>query len=203
VRKLLWALAAIVIAALVLLWMQVDAPATSAAPRAVAATVPPAPVAAARSEEPAPSAAPPAASSAAPAGPAAPAGKLDPAGDEFFQQHDRIVVPMVMRQAVKCWENVPKARRKEFHRNQSMVVKFKQRIREGVVTIHDAVIERSSIRDSALEQCFLQQIRSTTWTNPRLPDYEQDDEVKLGPRTLKKYTRWNVEADETTNDDEF
>src|SRR5689334_22157340 len=36
--------------------------------------------------------------------PAPATGKYDPQSDEFFYKHDEIVVPMVMRSAVKCWE---------------------------------------------------------------------------------------------------
>ena len=120
--------------------------------------------------------------------------KMDPQSDEFFYKHDEIVVPTMMRQAVKCWENLTPAKRSEFNRTQSMVAKFKQHIRNGVVTITDLQVERSSISDPALEACFVQQLRSTTWTNPRLPDWDQEDQIKLGPRTLKKYTRENIEA---------
>jgi hypothetical protein len=121
--------------------------------------------------------------------------KMDPSSDEFFFKHDEIVIPMMMRQAVKCWENLPPDKRAQFHRNQSMVATFKQRIRNGVVTIHDLEVTRTSIKDPALEACFVQQLRSTTWTNERLPDWDQEDTIKLGPRTLKKYTRENIEAD--------
>jgi hypothetical protein len=192
-RKLLAALAVIIIIALVLLWRQLDS--SSAAAPAGAAPVAAAQVAsapAAKAEEK-PAAAPAADEPAAAKEPAS--DKMDPQSDEFFYQHDEIVVPMMMREAVKCWENLPPAKRAEFHRNQSLVAKFKQRIRDGVVTVHDLVVERSSINDPALEACFVQRLRDTTWSNPRLPDWDQEDTIKLGPRTLKKYTRENIEAD--------
>src|SRR5687767_368490 len=45
--------------------------------------------------------------------PAPATGKYDPQSDEFFHKHDEIVVPMVMRSAVKCWEALkPDARAK-------------------------------------------------------------------------------------------
>jgi len=129
---------------------------------------------------------------AAPAEPAKPA-KLDPQSDEFFHKHDEVVVPNLMRSAVKCWENLPGGSKERFNRNQSIVLKFKQKIVNGTVSIHDVEVDRSSIGDAALEACFIQQIRNTTWHDDQLPDWEQDDEIKLGPRTLKKYTRENIE----------
>lgn len=192
-RKLLAAIAVVIIIALVLLWRELDS-SSAAAPAASATPAAPAQVASAPAAKPA--AATAAAAADEPEAPKDPSTeKMDPQSDEFFYQHDEIVVPMMMRQAVKCWENLSPAKRAEFHRNQSLVAKFKQRIRNGVVTVHDLVVERSSINDPALEACFVQHLRDTTWSNPRLPDWDQEDTIKLGPRTLKKYTRENIEAD--------
>lgn len=191
--KWLAALGVIILVALVLLWRELDsssaAPAAPAKPPAVAQVVAPAPVAATPAPAPEAAARP---SEPAPSEPPKP-DKMDPQSDEFFREHDEIVIPKMMRQAVKCWETLPEAKRAQFHRNQSLVAKFKQRIRDGVVTIYDLEVENSSINDPALEACFLQQLRGTTWSNPRLPDWDQDDQIKLGPRTLKKYTRENIE----------
>jgi hypothetical protein len=196
--KWLAALGAVLLVVLILLWRQLDS--SSAAPPAppVERPKPAEPVASVPStpEED------PKGKPVEPAGPppsvvmtkSAESGeKWDPQSDEFFHKHDEIVVPQLMRSAVKCWENLPAGKRAEFHRNQSMTAKFKQKIRNGVVTIYDVEVERSSINDPALEACFLTQIRGTTWTNSRLPDWDQDDQIKLGPRTLKKYTRENIE----------
>ncbi len=192
-RKLLAAIAVVIIIALVLLWRELDS-SSAAAPAAPVAAIP---AQVARAPEATPEVKPPVAAPAAgePAKEPPASEKMDPQSDEFFYKHDEIVVPMMMREAVKCWENLSPGKRAEFHRNQSMVAKFKQRIRNGVVTIHDLEVERSSIADPALEACFVQHLRSTTWSNPRLPDWDQEDTIKLGPRTLKKYTRENIEAD--------
>ena len=119
--------------------------------------------------------------------------KLDPQSDEFFHKHDDKVVARLMKEAVKCWENLSPTKQAEFNRNQSMVMKFKQRIRNGTVTINDVEVERSTIGDTALEACFVQHIRGATWHSEELPDWDQDDEIKLGPRTLKKYTKANID----------
>jgi hypothetical protein len=187
--KWLGALGVIVLLVLVFLWRELNsssaAPAEPAKPAATQVASAPTPPAAAAPAEPA---------AAEPEKPAAPpSDKMDPQSDEFFREHDEVVTKKLMMQAVKCWENLPEAKRATFHRNQSMVAKFKQRIRNGVVTIYDLEVENSSINDAALEACFVQQLRGTTWSNPRLPDWDQDDQIKLGPRTLKKYTRANID----------
>jgi len=191
--KWLAALAVIIIVVLVLLWRELDS--TSAAATAEPAKPAPAPTQVAHADEPKPGANKPTAAVADEPAPKPDPSKekMDPQSDEFFHHHDEVVVPKMMRQAVKCWEGLSPTKRAEFHRNQSMTAKFKQRIRNGVVTLYDLEVERSSISDPALEACFLQQLRSTTWTNARLPDWDQEDQIKLGPRTLKKYTRENIE----------
>ncbi|HLL21535.1 MAG TPA: hypothetical protein VK427_05360 [Kofleriaceae bacterium] len=128
-----------------------------------------------------------------PAQPAASAEKYDPQSDEFFFKHDEMVVPQVMKSVVKCWEALDPAKRATIHRNQSIVIKFKQKIVNGTVTISGAEVERSSLKDAALEACFSKQVLATTWHDDKLPDWEQDDEVKISPRVLKKYTRENIE----------
>jgi len=193
--KWLAALAVVIIVVLVLLWRELDSP--SAATTAEPATPPPAPTQVAHVDEPKPEANKPTAAVADEPAPKPDPSKekMDPQSDEFFYKHDEVVIPNMMRQAVKCWENLPPQKRAEFNRTQSMVAHFKQRIRNGVVTIYDLKVERSSINDQALETCFVQQLLGTTWTNARLPDWDQEDTIKLGPRTLKKYTRENIEAD--------
>jgi hypothetical protein len=185
--KWLAALGAILLVVLVLLWRELDS--SSAAP--LPPVKPEAPAQVAQAPEPKPEVKQPEAPAAEAPDPSK--EKMDPQSDEFFREHDEIVVPNMMRSAVKCWDSLPAAKRQSFHRNQSLVAKFKQKIRNGVVTIEGLEVERSTINDPALEACFVQQLRSTTWTNPRLPDWDQEDQIKLGPRTLKKYTRENIE----------
>jgi hypothetical protein len=173
------------IAVLVVMWQQLDSSsATPVVSVAAQVTVAPEKIAAV-----------PAPAKPAPEAVAEPASdkpqKLDPQSDEFFYKHDEVVVPNLMRSAVKCWENIDN--KANYHRNQSMTIRFKQKIVNGTVTIHDLKIDGSTIKDAALEACFVQQIRNTTWHDDALPDWEQEDEITLGPRTLKKYTRENIE----------
>ena len=181
-----------IIVMLVLLWRQLDdSSATAAPPPArpeVTATAlpsaPPKPIAA-------PAAAPVAEEPVAVATPEAPK-KIDVQSDEFFHKFQEVVPAMLSRNAVKCYEGVSK----KVHRNQNAVYKFKVKIKDGVVTIKDAAVERSTLGDNnaALETCFLQEIARTTWSDPELPDWEADDQLTINPeRGLKKYTRENTE----------
>jgi len=177
---------------LVLLWRQLDDSSVAAAP-------PPAKPVAVAAAEPtttssiaAPVAAKPVVEElvAAPA-PEAPK-KMDVESDEFFYKFQEVVPAVLSRNAVKCYEGISK----RVHRNQNAVYKFKVKIKDGVVTIKDVAVERSSLGDgnAALETCFLQEIARSTWSDPELPDWEADDQLTLSPeRGLKKYTRENIE----------
>ena len=190
-KKWLGIAALALIAILIVMWQQLEKSEATPAP------TPAKPVVVAQAAMPAPTPAPVVAPAPAPAEEAAPAApkseKYDPQSDEFFYKHDEVVIPNVMRSAVKCWEALDPAKQQLFHRNQSIVIKFKQKIVNGTVTMYDAKVERSSIKDPALESCFFKQVLATTWHDDKLPDWEQDDEVKISPRVLKKYTRANIE----------
>jgi hypothetical protein len=194
-KKWLGIAALALIAILIVMWKQVDTAVATPAPEVKPTQVSQAPVQALT-----PIAIPPSTPDVveAPTDPASPVEnddgtKYDPQSDEFFHKHDEVVIPQVMRSAVKCWEQLEPAKQKLFHRNQSIVIKFKQKIVNGTVTMYDASVERSSIKDPALESCFYKQVLATTWHDAKLPDWEQDDEVKISPRVLKKYTRANIE----------
>lgn len=173
---------------LLLLWRQLDTSSATPAPKEAPA---PAPVAAV----PAPSTreAPVQVAQADTPAPAAGSGevkKMDPESDDFFFKHDEMVVPRLSREAVKCIEgHVEKAD----DRNKNVVIKFKQHVRNGKVEITDVEVERSTLTDPALQACFLQQIRNAGWTDAAMPDWDQEDQIKLGFRQLKKYTKANTD----------
>ncbi len=185
-RKWLAIGAIALVAVLAVLWHQLQAPSEtpvaapvakkSAAPVLVASAAP-IPVEAAPE--------------AAPVDPGKPQ-KLDPQSDEFFYKHDEVVIPNVMKQAVKCWEGLDATKRQKFHRNQSMVINFKQKIVNGTVTMYDAKIDHSSWNDPALESCFFNAVLATSWHDDTLPDWDQEDQIKISARTLKKYTQENI-----------
>ncbi len=173
---------------LVLLWRQLDDSSATAAPppaKPVVTAAPPptepppvavVPVVAAPVAEPVPE----------------PTQKIDVQSDEFFYKFQEVVPAVLSRNAVKCYEGVTK----RLHRNQNVVFKFKVKIKDGVVTIKDIAVERSTLGDgnSALETCFLQEIARSTWTDAALPDWEADDQLTISPeRGLKKYTRENMD----------
>jgi hypothetical protein len=177
-----------VVAMLALLWHQLDA-SSAEPPRAEAKKPTPAP------SVPITQAAPQAAKPSEPAPPEpAPADdapkKLDPEGDEFFYQFVEVVPKRLTAQAATCYEGISE----RVHRNQKLSLKFKTKVVNGVVTVHDVTIKENTLNNPALESCFIQQVQRTTWNDASLPDYEADDELVLRPeRGMKKFMRDNVE----------
>jgi len=179
---------------LVLLWRQLDDSSAAAPPPAKAAVVT---TTESTTTTTLPAAAKPAGAqpiAAAPVAAAPPEAKqkIDVQSDEFFYKFQEMVPARLSRNAVKCYEGISK----RLHRNQNVVFKFKVKIKDGVVTIKDTAVERSTLGDgnAALETCFLQEIARTSWTDEQLPDWEAEDQLTISPeRGLKKYTRENME----------
>jgi len=117
-------------------------------------------------------------------------GKLDPRSDEFFYKFDELMPKTLTRNAAKCYEG----RHGQLHRNQKLSLRFKTRIVNGEVTVHDVKIKESTLDDPALETCFIQEVQRSAWKDDELPDWEQDDELVLRPeRGMKKYWKDNID----------
>jgi hypothetical protein len=182
-RKWLVAGALAVIAVLVLIWRQLPEPGGVESP----ATVEVAPVAHAAGAAPAGEVATVAqVANNAPA----PAGKIDPASDEFFYRFDDLQPSMLTRNAASCYTGGLH----RVHRNSKVKLAFKDRIKNGVVSVEDVKVVESTIDDPELVACFVREVQQTTWKDDALPDWAQDDQLIIRPeRGMKKYTKENME----------
>src|SRR5215471_11572759 len=63
--------------------------------------------------------------------------KLDPRSDEFFNKFDDVVPNRLTRNAAKCYEG----RHGQLHRNQKLSLRFKTKIVNGEVSVHDVTIK--------------------------------------------------------------
>lgn len=172
-----------VLALLVLLWHELQAPAavaTIAAPVAQQQVAPVAPVVT-----------PPLAKLAQQAAQAnAQAGKIDPQSDEFFYRFDDLQPAMLTRKAATCYTGGLH----RVHRNQKLKLTFKDRIKNGVVTVEDVQIAEDTIKDPELVACFVREVQNTKWSDDALPDWVQEDQLVIRPeRGMKKYTKENME----------
>jgi hypothetical protein len=118
------------------------------------------------------------------------AGKIDPASDEFFYRFDDLQPSMLTRNAASCYTGGLH----RVHRNAKVKLAFKDRIKNGVVSVEDVRIVESTIGDQELVACFLREVQKTTWKDDALPDWTQDDQLVIRPeRGMKKYTKENME----------
>lgn len=116
--------------------------------------------------------------------------KLDPRSDEFFYKFDEAIPKVLTRNAAKCYEG----RHGQLHRNQKLSLRYKVKVVNGEVTVHDVTIKESTLGDSALEICFIQEVQRSTWKDDQLPDVGIDDELVLRPeRGMKKFWKDNMD----------
>jgi len=119
-------------------------------------------------------------------------GKIDINSDAFFVKFDDLIPQMLTRNAAKCYTGGLS----RVHRNQKVKLRFKDHIKNGVVTVSDLqlVEDETTIHDKALVDCFMREVQNTTWTDAELPDWDQDDELVIRPeRGMKKFTKENME----------
>lgn len=119
-------------------------------------------------------------------------GKIDSSSDEFQVKFDDVLPQAATRNAAKCYTGGLN----RVHRNQKVKLRFRNHIKDGVVSITDVqlVEDETTIHDKALVDCFMAEVAKTTWTDPELPDWDQPDELIIRPeRGMKKFTKENME----------
>jgi len=185
--KLLAGLTVVVVALLVLIWLQLREPAV--APVAEKPTVQPV-VTVAKADQSFHEAVDKIQKAQDAA--AANEGKIDINSDAFFVKFDDLIPQMLTKNAAKCYTGGLN----RVHRNQKVKLRFKDHIKNGVVTVSDLqlVEDETTIHDKALVDCFMREVQNTTWTDGELPDWDQDDELVIRPeRGMKKFTKENME----------
>lgn len=152
-----------ILAILLLLWLQMTSDPVPAA-HAVAAPAAPTQVAAVAAKPAAEKPAAAAAADEAAPEPEPKPGKLDPRSDEFFNKFDDVVPNRLTRNAAKCYEG----RHGQLHRNQKLSLRFKTKIVNGEVTVHDVTIKESTMgilrwRPASSSQCSARPGRTTSY----------------------------------------
>ena len=119
-------------------------------------------------------------------------GKIDSSSDEFQLKFDDVLPQAATRNAAKCYTGGIN----RVHRNQKVKLRFRNHIKDGVVSISDVqlVEDETTIHDKAMVDCFMAEVAKTTWTDPTLPDWDQPDELIIRPeRGMKKFMKSNIE----------
>jgi hypothetical protein len=81
------------------------------------------------------------------------------------------------------------------HRNAKVKLTFRDRIKNGEVTIYDVKVDpETTITDKALVDCFVKKASEFHWHDDQLPDWDQADMLLIRPeRGMKKHTKENME----------
>jgi hypothetical protein len=182
--KWLAAASVVIIALLVLIWLQLRAPAEAAvATDQPKVQPPPAAIDTVKKQELA-------AIGKQVAAATAQSGKVSPASDEFFYHFYDLQPAMLTRQAAKCYTGGIH----RVHRNQKVKLTFTNRIKDGEVTVEDVKLsDESTIDDKPMVDCFIKAVKGTHWHDDTLPDWSGPDELIIRPeRGMKKYTEENM-----------
>jgi hypothetical protein len=113
--------------------------------------------------------------------PGEPVQKLDPKSQEFFLTFDEMIAPRLTREAADCYKG-------GLHRDLKIKFGFTSHIRDGRVTIRDVKVLENNLGNAELSRCMLEKVTNfASWKNDAFPDYQQEDEVLIRIRALKKY----------------
>ena len=162
------------IALVVLLWMQIHAPADAApvvaAPAAPAAAPPPV----------APETAKLGSALAKVAAVDDKPKKYDTDSDEFFYKFQDVITQVASRNAMQCYHGGLKT----LQRQQKVKFSVKDVIKDGEVTMTSVKVVETNINDPELIACMQKEIEKTHWHDDMLPDYNEDDMVLIRPGSL-------------------
>lgn len=116
--------------------------------------------------------------------------KIETDSDEFFERFDDVQPQILTRSAAKCYTGGLH----RVHRNQKVKLGFKNVIKDGKVFVTDVVVLESTINDDKLVECFRREVANTKWEDPELPDWEAPDELVIRPeRGMKKHMPESLE----------
>ncbi len=174
----------VVIALLVLLWMQLRAPAEAA--------VVPAPDKPAVQPAAAPAAPPADIARAMKKVEAAQASgdKMTTDSDEFFNTYQDVVTQVATRNAMQCYTGGLHT----LHRNAKVKFAVRDVIKNGEATITEVKVVESTINDPELIACMQKAIADTKMKNDRWPDWNEPDMVLIRPgRNVNKFSKEAME----------
>jgi hypothetical protein len=112
--------------------------------------------------------------------PAAPSGKLDPRSETFRELVDEVIPRRFYGAAARCYKG-------GLDRDRKLRLSVKYRVVSGEVSVADVKILHSTMGDEELEACILEQVRASRWRDERMPNWEEEDEILIRVRGLKRY----------------
>jgi hypothetical protein len=106
--------------------------------------------------------------------------KLEPGSAEFSHHVDDVLPSRLYEQAVSsCY-------RPGLDRNERITLHYRLRARGGRIDVADLRVGDSKMR-AELADCIVSAVRAAAWSDERMPDWEDADELYVQVSGMKKY----------------
>jgi hypothetical protein len=113
--------------------------------------------------------------------------KLDVKSDAFRNRLDEQIPSRLYGEAAHCYKG-------GLDRDRRMDVTYHIRVVDGAVTIGDVRVTESTLGDTSLERCIRDKVTAARWSDPELPDLEEDDDLDM---RVGGFTSYLANADDT------
>lgn len=108
---------------------------------------------------------------------------LVPGGDKFNYRLD-VAIPDQFRAAgAHCYD----PNKHKLDPNLTLKISLQLRVVEGEVSATDVSVAKSELNNQELEQCFVSAVKQARWYHEDLPDWNEEQELFIRLRALKKY----------------
>lgn len=113
--------------------------------------------------------------------PEAPPSARDPSREELERQLDEVIPARLYGLAAACTRGL------DAPRDAKVKIAFRVSVRRGELEVLDASIAASTLDDPSAVECMRRAVLTARWPAPNLPDWEDEDELVVRVRGLKKH----------------
>lgn len=108
---------------------------------------------------------------------------LVPGGDKFNHRLDVAIPDQFRAAAAHCYD----PNELKLDPNLTLKISLQLRVVQGEVSATDVSIAKSELNNQELEQCFVSAVKQGRWYHEDLPDWNEEQELFIRLRALKKY----------------
>jgi hypothetical protein len=117
-----------------------------------------------------------------------PSGKLDPKSEAFYERIDDIIPEHLYAAAADC-------HRTGLEDSEKIRLSVRIRVIDSEVHVADVRVLESSISDQGVEACIRDSVKNARWKDDEMPDWEDEDELLIRVRGLKKHLAMQPDGD--------
>jgi hypothetical protein len=112
--------------------------------------------------------------------------KLEPNSPEFNHHVDDVLPAHLYQEAVsKCYQP-------GLDRNERVTLRYRLRAQGGKLAVTDLAVLDGKMAPE-LQDCIVEAVRTATWRDERMPDWQDDDELYIQVGGMKKFLGDDVE----------